>query len=90
MTAARVQDVGPAVAADVMQAAYFRATLSDERDHINARLSKHRGLLAQRSGGGSMSGLAHLTSQVRALEAELRYLDGLIASLDRRFASLRS
>ena len=35
-----------------------------------------------------MSGIPHLRSQVRSLEAELRYLDGLIAKLDRRLAAL--
>ena len=88
MTAARIDDDGSAMAADAMQAAYFRGTLADEREHIGGQVAKHREELGRRLATASMSGIPHLRSQVRSLEAELRYLDGLIARLDRRFAAL--
>ncbi|TPG35753.1 hypothetical protein [Mycolicibacterium hodleri] len=88
MTAAGVDDDDSSMAADAMQAAYFRGTLADERELIAAHAQKHRDEVARRIAAGMMSGIPHLRSQVRSHEAELRYLDGLIAKLDRRFAAL--
>lgn len=85
MTTVEVDGAVPAVAADAMQAAYFRTALEREREHASAQVAKHHAVLARRSDGGSTHGVAHLTSQVRSLEAEIRYLDALIARLDRRF-----
>ncbi len=88
MTAARADDSGSTTAADAMQAAYFRDTLAEEREHTNRQVGKHREEMARRAETGSRYGIPHLKSHVRALEAELRYLDGLIAKLDRRFSAL--
>jgi hypothetical protein len=76
-----------AQAADAMQAAYFRGCLADERERVTMRVSKHREEMATRLEAGRMSGVQHLRSQIRSLEAELRYLDNLIGRLDRRFAA---
>lgn len=88
MTAARVHDDGSAMAADAMQAAYFRGCLAGEREQIAGHVGKHREELGHRFDVGSLAGTSHLRSQVRSLEAEIRYLDSLIAKLDRRFAAL--
>jgi hypothetical protein len=74
------------VAADAMQAAYFRRTLADEREQIAGHIAKHRDEMARRLQSEATSGIPHLRSQVRSMEAELQYLDELIAGLDRRFA----
>ncbi|MBJ7337885.1 hypothetical protein [Mycolicibacterium sp.] len=87
MTTARV-DVDSAMAADAMQAAYFRGTLADEREYIAGHAQKHRDEMARRIASGMLSGVPQLRSQLRSQEAELRYLDGLIAQLDRKFAHL--
>jgi hypothetical protein len=76
-----------AAAADAMQAAYFRGYLADEREHVTRHVSKQREELARRLEAGHLLGVQLLRSQVGSLEAELRYLDGLIARLDRRFAA---
>lgn len=88
MTAAHVDDAGFVMAADALQAAYFRGTLADDREQIAGRAAKHRDELARRLELGATSGTAHLRSQVRSLQAELHYLDRLIAKLDHRFAAL--
>jgi hypothetical protein len=86
MTAAKVDDETSAMAADAMQAAYFRRYLATERRQIATHVDKYRDELQHRSDAGALSGTSHLRSQVRSLEAELRYVDGLIDRLDRRFA----
>lgn len=78
------------VAADAMQAAYFRGTLADERQQIATHVAKHRDEMARCLTSGPKSAVAHLRAQVTSMEAELRYLDELIAGLDRRFATLWS
>jgi hypothetical protein len=86
-TAARLPG-DDSVAADAMQAAYFRGTLADEREQIAGHVAKHREEMARCLTTGSMSAVPHLRSQVRTMEAELQYLDELIAGLDARFAAL--
>jgi hypothetical protein len=85
---ARLPGDDSAVAADAMQAAYFRGTLADEREQIAEHVATCRNELAQCLTTGSRSAIPHLRSQVQTMEAELRYLDELIAGLDRRFADL--
>jgi hypothetical protein len=69
-----------------MQAAYFRGCLADERE-ISRHVSEHHEELARRLEAGRPSGVQLRRSQIGSLEAELRYLDNLIESLDRRFAT---
>jgi hypothetical protein len=87
MIAAGLDEDGVAAAADAMQAAYFRGCLADEREQVTRRVSKHHEEMARRLEAGRGSSVQHLRSQVRSLEAELRYLDSLIGRLDRRFAA---
>jgi hypothetical protein len=85
MTAARVEDETSARVADALQAAYFRGCLAHEREQAAEHLGKYRLELEHRFETGALSGTSHLQSQVRSLDAELRYIDRLIAKLDRRF-----
>jgi hypothetical protein len=71
-----------------MQAAYFRGCLADEREEVAAHAAKQRAEMASRLRADHLSSMRRMRAQVRSLEAELRYLDGLIAKLDRRFATL--
>jgi hypothetical protein len=73
-----------------MQAAYFRGCLADERELVAAHAAKQRAEMASRLQAHRLSSMRRMQAQVRSLEAELRYLDGLIAKLDRRFAALWS
>jgi hypothetical protein len=75
-----------AQAADELQAAYFRVSLVNERDQLAAHVEKQQAEIARRNHLGSSSALRRLRLQVRIVEAELRYVDGLIQRLDRRFA----
>ncbi len=88
MTAATFDEDGPVMAADAAQAAYFREWLTDRRAELAARAGKFRDELQQQSEIGALSRISHLRSQVRSLEAELRYLECLIARLDHRFAEV--
>jgi hypothetical protein len=70
-----------AFAADAEQAAYFRATLLAQREQLlDVITSRH----ALREGGTDGD---HTASRARRAEAEARYIDRMIAGLDRRFAS---
>jgi hypothetical protein len=66
-------------AADVAQAAYFRAELVAERQLLLAGLGKRRALIDRPTDSGGANALS------RRAEAEVRHLDYLIARLDRRF-----
>jgi hypothetical protein len=72
-------------AADALQAAYFRRALIDERAHLVAEVSKRRDYIAARVEWGRTQATDRLGSQVRSVEAQVRYLDRLIAGLDHRF-----
>ena len=89
MTIADVHGADAIAPGDALQAANFRKALFEERLRIVDHAAKHRDELARRLDIGTISGVAHLRSQVRSLEAELRYLDGLVAKLDRRFTGPR-
>ena len=73
-------------AADAIQAAYFRDCLDDERQQRVGELQKRQAEVARRAKAGHLSSLGRLRSQLRTVEAEVRYLDHLIDCLDRRFA----
>jgi hypothetical protein len=88
--AARRRDEAATRVADAMQAAYFRGRLADEREEVSAHAAKQRAEMASRLQADRLSSMRRMQAQVRSLEAELRYLDGLIAKLDRRFAALWS
>ena len=79
-----IDDVAAAQLADARQAAYFRASLNAERGRLLAEIAKRREYIAHRNSTTSVT--ARLRSDLRGVEAELHYLDGLIARLDRRFA----
>jgi polyhydroxyalkanoate synthesis regulator phasin len=77
-------------AADVSQAAYFRATLADEREPATNELAQARERLRALTEGNEVlgfRGMARARSRVRELEHQVRELDRLIAALDRRFAA---
>lgn len=67
-------------AADFQQAAYFRAELVIERGLILSEIGKRRALIDRPSDASRRQ-----RASVKSAEAELRYLDNLIAVLDRRF-----
>ncbi|BDX34342.1 hypothetical protein TUM20985_48890 [Mycobacterium antarcticum] len=86
MTAADLHGTSSVGPGDALQADHFRKTLFEERERIVDHVAKHRDQLGRRLEMGTISGVAHLRSQVQSLEAELRYVDGLLAKLDGRFA----
>jgi hypothetical protein len=71
--------------ADARQALCLRASLVDEHRQLTAHLTKQRNEITKRVVQGHTSAIRRLRSQARSVEAELRYIDGLIESLDRRF-----
>jgi hypothetical protein len=74
-------------AADALQAAYFRRSLCNERAHLLAEISKRRDDIADRAERGNTQALQRLGSTLRSTEAQVRYVDRLIARLDHRFAT---
>jgi hypothetical protein len=77
-------------AADVSQAAYFRAALADDRETATSELARARDrlrALTERNQVVGFRGMARARSRVRELENQMRELDRLIAALDRRFAA---
>lgn len=74
-------------AADAIQAAYFRECLDDERQQRVGELRKRQAEVTRRTEAGHLSSIGRLRSQLRSVEAEVRYLDRLIDRLDRRFAT---
>jgi UDP-N-acetylmuramate-alanine ligase len=75
-----------AEAADALQAAYFRRSLCAERAQLLAEICKRGDNIAKTDRQGSASVTHRLGSYVRSAEAQVRYLDRLIARLDHRFA----
>jgi hypothetical protein len=73
-------------AADAMQAAYFRGYLMDERRHLVAEIAKREAELIKRTDAGQLSAIGRLRAQIRAVQAELRYVDQLVERLNGRFA----
>lgn len=84
-TAVTLVDPAAARAADAQQAAYFRASLCDERSELLSEIMKRREDVARRSQHGSTHAVHRLRSQLRSAESQLRYVDRLIAGLDHRF-----
>jgi hypothetical protein len=77
-------------AADVSQAACFRASLAHEREIVNVDLAEARGRVDALTEGQQVLGLrrtARARFVVRELDYQLRELDRLIAALDRRFGA---
>ena len=72
-------------AADAIQAAYFRDCLCDARRQRVGEIRKRRAEVTKRTEAGQLSSVGRLRSQLRSVEAEVRYLDRLIERLDRRF-----
>jgi hypothetical protein len=72
-----------AQAADAMQAAYFRRSLCDERVELCAEIAKRREDIGRRVPHSTH----RLGTRLRSAEAQLRYLDRLIARLDQRFGA---
>lgn len=77
-------------AADVSQAAYFRATLANKRETATTELAHASERLRALTEGNQVAGFRGMTrarSRVRELEHQVRELDRLIGALDRRFAA---
>lgn len=70
------------IAADAQQAAYFRAELTTERNQLMEGIAKRRAIIERRAYASSVR------ADATRAEAEVRYLDRLIASIDRRFPSV--
>jgi hypothetical protein len=68
--------------ADSQQAEYFRAELNAERELLLTEIGKRRALI-DHPGDAER----RLRRAVQSSEAQLRYLDRLIAGLDSRFGS---
>jgi hypothetical protein len=75
-----IDDEAAQVAADVRQAAYFRAALHAERQHLLDDIEKRQTLAQQRSDP------SRLRAANNSAQAQVRYLDRLIARLNQRFA----
>jgi hypothetical protein len=73
-------------AADALQAAYFRRSLCDERTQLLVEISKRRGDITGRTDRGGTHAIDRRGSHLCSVEAQVRYLDRLIA---RRGSSLR-
>ena len=86
LTAVTLANDEASKAADAKQAAYLRASLCDERAHLVAEVSHRQADIARRTERGSTHALNRLGSQLRSAEAEVRYVDRLIARLEHRFA----
>ena len=74
-------------AADALQAAYFRRSLCHGRAQLLDEISKRRDDIAKRTDRGTTHAIHRLGSHLRSVEAQVRYLDQLIARLDHRFAN---
>ena len=81
-----IGDKAAAETADALQAAYFRRSLCAERAQLLAEICTRDDNIAKRIDRGSASAMHRLGSYVRSAEAQVRYLDRLIARLDHRFA----
>jgi hypothetical protein len=81
-----IHEEAASTAADVLQAAYFRRWLCAERKQLVAEVSKRRDAIAERTERGSTSAMHRLGSSLRSAEAQVRYVDRLIARLEHRFA----
>jgi hypothetical protein len=82
-------EAAASAAADSSQAAYFRAFLVTEREHVAKDLQASRTRLQDCGGGSHVIGLrakARLRFRVRDLEARKRELERMIAALDCRFS----
>jgi hypothetical protein len=70
---------------DALQAAYFRAVLSEHRAHIDAVLTKVFARIETHREAGDRFEAHKLLRQMRELEDERGQLDWLIIRLDRRY-----
>ena len=75
-------DPTTAVAADALQAARFRDALVAERDQLVVSIGKRRAIIDRRATTGRLRG------EVRDAEIQVRRLNRMIESLDRRFTAL--
>jgi hypothetical protein len=67
-------------AADAAQAAYFRSELTAVRDQLTDSVRTRRALIERRGYAD------RLRADVHDAEAQIRYLEKMIARLDRRFS----
>jgi hypothetical protein len=77
-------------AADASQAAYFRGSLSEQRQTVSTELHQAKVRLracTERQEAVGLRGMARARFQVRDLESQLRELDRMITVLDRRFVA---
>jgi hypothetical protein len=80
-----IDDHAAAQGADLMQAAYFRRSLCDERAQLCSEIAERRDYIDRRHERSHSDTAQRLGSHLRSAEAQLRYLDRLIARLDHRF-----
>ena len=73
-------DVQAAKVADAQQAAYFRSELAAEREFLLIGIAKRQALIHRPGDAGR-----RMRASMRSAEAEVRYLERLIAGLDSRF-----
>jgi hypothetical protein len=64
---------------------YFRAFLDDERRQLIADIAKHAAELVTQTEEGHVSAIGRLRAHIRAVHAELRYVDQLVERLAGRF-----
>jgi hypothetical protein len=79
------RDKRAAMAADVMQAEYFKGFLEQERDESGARLAALTRRLTECLAAGDMTQISHLRGMIRHAEDELRRIDRMMDALRGRF-----
>lgn len=77
-------DLQAAKVADTQQAAYFRSELAAERELLLTGIGKRQALVHRPGDAGR-----RMRASLRSAEAELRYLERLIAGLDSRFGTAK-
>jgi hypothetical protein len=78
-------DDAAAQAADAMQAAYLREALNLERAKLCSEIAERQHYIDRRAGRVTSHTQRRLGSRLRSVEAQVRYVDRLIARLDHRF-----
>jgi hypothetical protein len=87
MASPRVRTGSVVQESDYLQAAYFRAALTDERALLSANcVRQNKKLQAMAVAGASAFAITRLRRQIREIEIEIRQLDRMIEAIDLRFS----
>ncbi len=78
-------DETAALAADVLQAEYFRSALADEHGELEYYRAEHVKRLTECMTTGLMRNISSYRRCIRDTEAELRRIDRMLDGLNRRF-----